>query len=204
MKLLEWHFNYLAWLFGRSFVSENRNSKTYHLNMHYSLRITLKRETPVRASRFDNVSSSPLRRATRAHFLTRYYPFYRTVPRFSRPRTGIAYTSVYVRAYFCSFLSSSFSFSGGCGGKRGEIERAMRNVQRVHAPIGFGVYVHCRRQFSEVEHYKCTPGEPSRSTKIDLPGRISRARVKCIGSAIVCARSRVCLCTHRFVRRYGQ
>lgn len=50
----------------------------------------------------------------------------------------------------------------------------MRNVQRVHAPIGFGVYVHRRGRFSEVEHYKCTPGEPSRSTEIDLPGRISR------------------------------
>lgn len=50
----------------------------------------------------------------------------------------------------------------------------MRNVQRVHAPIGSGVYVHRRGRFSEVEHYKCTPGEPSRSTEIDLPGRVSR------------------------------
>jgi len=62
------------------------------------------------------------------------------------------------------------------GGKRGEIERPMRNVQRVHALAGFGVYVHRREQFSEVGHYKCTPSEPSRSAEIDLPGSVPRAR----------------------------
>jgi hypothetical protein len=61
-------------------------------------------------------------------------------------------------------------------GKRGEIERPMRNVQRVHAPVGFGVYVHRREQFSEVGHYKCTPSEPSRSAEIDLLGSVPRAR----------------------------
>lgn len=97
-------------------------------------------------------------------------PFMSTVRFLSR----IGIPGPVVRAYIRSSLSSSFSFFGGCEGKRGEIERPMRNVRRVHAPTGFGIYVHCHRRFSEVEHYKCTSGEPSRSTKIDLPDRVSR------------------------------
>lgn len=73
----------------------------------------------------------------------------------------------------------------------------MRNVQRVHAPIGFGVYVHRRGRFSEVEHYKCTPGEPSRSTEIDLPGRISREGQVHRKRNRVRSLARVCgLCAH--------
>lgn len=82
---------------------------------------------------------------------------------------------VYTRACVSLFLNIVFFILRRISeGKRGEIERPMRNVRRVHAPAGFGVYVHCHGRFSEVEHYKCTPGEPSRSTKIDLSDRVSR------------------------------
>lgn len=44
-------------------------------------------------------------------------------------------TPAYVHAYFHSFPSVCFSFLEGCGRKRGEIERPMRNVQRAFTPL---------------------------------------------------------------------
>lgn len=79
---------------------------------------------------------------------------------------------IFIVSVCCSFL-------GGCGRKRGEIEKPMRNVQRAFTPLpasGYAWCVHRRGRFSEVEHYKCTPGESSRSTEIDLFGRDSRRR----------------------------
>jgi len=95
------------------------------------------------------------------------------------------------------------------GEKRSEIERPMRNVQRVHALAGFGVYVHRREQFSEVGHYKCTPSEPSRSAEIDLPGSVSRARGSSVRDrmrslSLSLTFSRAQSCARTSVYRYGR
>lgn len=81
----------------------------------------------------------------------------------------------YIHAYFHSFPSICFSFLGGCGRKRGEIERPMRNVQRAFTPL-------------PASGYTCTAaGDSPRSSiinvhrvsqvealEIDLFGRVSR------------------------------